>query len=132
MSSRTIYLARLLGYYSIAVGLSMLLHKQAVVYMVTALVDDPALIWITGVVALAVGLAMVLGHNVWRGGALPVVVTVVGWLSLAKGLALLFLPQAMFEGAIGGPRYGQMYYASPVLSLVIGLYLVWASWGEKA
>jgi hypothetical protein len=129
MSSRTIYLARLLGFYSIAVGLSILLHKQAIVYMVTTLVDDPALVWVTGVVALAVGLAIVLGHNEWRGGALPLVVTVVGWWSLAKGLALLFLPQATFEGMLGGGRYGQMYWMSAALSLGLGAYLVWASWG---
>jgi hypothetical protein len=31
------------------------------------------------IISLAVGVAMILGHNVWSGGALPVVVTLVGW-----------------------------------------------------
>jgi hypothetical protein len=37
------------------------------------------------------GVAMVVGHNVWSGGALPLVVTPVGWLILAKGLLLLVI-----------------------------------------
>ena len=45
-----------------------------------------------GVFALIVGLAIVLGHNVWSGGAAPAIVTLVGWASLVKGLLILFLP----------------------------------------
>ena len=45
------------------------------------------------IVGLAMGLAMVVGHNVWSGGALPVVVTLVGWWTAIKSLALLILPQ---------------------------------------
>jgi hypothetical protein len=36
--------------------------------------------------SLAARLATILGHNVWSGGALPVVV----WMIVAKGLPLLF------------------------------------------
>lgn len=39
----------------------------------------------SGMVATAVGIAVVLGHNVWSGGWLPVVVTAVGWAALLKG-----------------------------------------------
>jgi hypothetical protein len=129
MSSRTIYLARLLGLYSIAVALSMLLHKQAMVDLVAALVGSTPLAFITGMVAVTAGLAVILGHNVWSGGALPVVVTVIGWWSLFKGLFLLFVPQATIAGLLGGGRYEQMYYVSPTVTLVLGLYLVWAGWG---
>jgi hypothetical protein len=41
---------------------------------------------------------MILGHNAWSGGRLPVVVTVAGWLILAKGLLLLFVtPEALSQ-----------------------------------
>jgi hypothetical protein len=33
---------------------------------------------LTSVITLVIGLALVVGHNVWSGGALPVTVTVVG------------------------------------------------------
>jgi hypothetical protein len=43
---------------------------------------------------------MVLGHNIWSGGALVVVVTVVGWITLVKSLLFLFLPPELMELAI--------------------------------
>jgi hypothetical protein len=59
----------------------------------------------------------------WSGGGLPMVVTLVGWLILAKGLLLLFLePEAvlrMFEQM----RYAEQYYLFLAPALVIGLYL---------
>lgn len=48
-----------------------------------------------GGVMLAAGLAMVLAHNIWSGGALVVVVTLVGWMTLIKSLGFLFLPPEM-------------------------------------
>jgi len=49
-------------------------------------------------VALCAGLALVLAHNVWSGGALPILVTIVGWISLLKGLMILILPPQTDEG----------------------------------
>jgi hypothetical protein len=43
----------------------------------------------SAIFSLAAGLAIILGHNVWSGGTLPVIVTLVGWLIFAKGLVLL-------------------------------------------
>jgi hypothetical protein len=49
---------------------------------------------VLGVSTLAAGLAMVLAHNIWSGDALAVIVTLMGWLTLAliKGLLFLLLP----------------------------------------
>jgi hypothetical protein len=65
----------------------------------TAVADGPVML-VYAIISLAVGLAMILGHNVWSGGALPVVVTLVGWLILAKGLMLLFVTPEGFEAAL--------------------------------
>jgi hypothetical protein len=35
---------------------------------------------------------MVHGHNVSSGGALPILVTLIGWITLIKGALFLFLP----------------------------------------
>lgn len=75
MSRLTVFLSRLIGLFAILVALSLLMHKQATVETLTALVRNPPLLLIFGMIWLIAGLAMVLGHNVWSGGALPVVVT---------------------------------------------------------
>lgn len=131
MSMRTTYLSRLLGCYSIMVGLAMMVHKQAMVEMMKELATSSAAIYAVGLIAIAVGLAMVLGHNVWQGGALPVVVTLIGWWSLIKGLLCLFLPQSAIAGLLGGSRYEQYYYVTPAISLLAGIFLIVASSKRK-
>ena len=69
---------------------------------------------------------MVLGHNVWSGGALPVVVTLVGWLILAKGVLLLFFTPDVVSQMFEQMRYAEHYYLYLAPALVIGLYLTWA------
>ena len=72
-------------------SLTMAIHKHATVEMVTAIAGNAPELFLCGVIATVAGLAIVLGHNVWSGGALPVVVTLSGWLALLKGVSLLFL-----------------------------------------
>ena len=76
----------------------MITGRQATLESVTALLHDPSMIFILGLITLAAGLAMVLAHNIWSGGALVVIVTIVGWISLLKSLLLLFLPPEMEAG----------------------------------
>jgi len=75
MTALTIFLARLIALFAILVSLSMVLHKRVMVETTTALLRNGPLLLITGMVGLVAGLAMVLSHNIWSGGALPVVVT---------------------------------------------------------
>jgi len=92
MSALTIFLAKLLGLYCIIVGLTMMGNRRTMIDAVNSLIRSPSLILLAGVIAVGVGLGLVVGHNIWSGGALPVVVTVIGWLSLIKGVALLAQP----------------------------------------
>jgi len=126
MSPRTAFLSRLIGLYCILVSLSMVSHKRATVGMVTALVHNPTGLFIAGLMTLVAGLAMILGHNVWSGGALPVVVTLIGWLTLIRGLLFLLLsPEAAAEFYLGGLRYEQLFYLYASISLVLGVYLTY-------
>ena len=123
MSRLTVFLARFIGLFTVLLIATLLLRGSAVVE--TAIADKP-LMFTYAIISLALGLAMILGHNVWSGGALPVVVTLVGWLILAKGLLLLFLtPEALTE-LFGRMQYGDHIYLYVAPSLVIGLYLTWA------
>ncbi len=132
MSPRTKFLARLIGLYSILIWLAMVTHKQASVEMVTALVHNPPLLFLSGVFAVSVGLAMVLGHNVWSGGAMPVIVTLVGWATLVKGLLLLFLPPGAAPGVLlGSLHYEQLFYVYTGISLLLGIYLTYGA-GRRA
>lgn len=125
MSTRTIFLARLLGLYCIVVALFMFTHKTATVDTVSNLVHSQTQLLLIGLIGVSCGLALVLGHNVWSGGALPVLVTLTGWLSLIKGLAVLFLPpvsaSVFFLDTL---QYERFFYGYTSFTAVLGIILV--------
>jgi len=127
MSPRTAFLGKLIGLYYILVSLSMLRHKQATVDMVTALVHNPPVLFVTGLLVVAVGLALILAHNVWSGGALPVIVTLFGWVTLIKGLLFLFLsPETTSVFFLGELHYEQFFYFYVGFCLLLGIYMTYA------
>ncbi len=123
MSRLTVFLARFIGLFTVLLVVALLVRGSA---NVEAAVADRPVMLVYAIISLAAGVAMILGHNVWSGGALPVVVTLVGWLILAKGLVLLLVTPDVLQQIFDHMQYGEHYYLYLAPSLVIGLYLTWA------
>jgi ribose/xylose/arabinose/galactoside ABC-type transport system permease subunit len=92
-------------------------------------VDDrnPPLLLFVVVLGLAAGLAMVLGHNIWLGGALPIVITLLGWLIAIRGAVLLSVSQDTTIKFFEALRYEELFYGYMGATLVLGLFLTFAS-----
>ncbi len=126
MLPRTLFLSRLIGLYCILVALSMFTRRQATLESVTAVLRDPSIMFVLGAITLVAGLAMVLAHNIWSGGALVVIVTLVGWITLIKSLFFLFLPPEVEAGFfLRQIHYQQFFYLYTGVSLVLGIYLTY-------
>ena len=123
MSRLTVFLARFIGLSTVLITVSFLVHGSAMIR--TTVADGPVMLSYA-IISLAAGVAMIIGHNVWSGGALPVVVTLFGWLIFAKGLLLLFLTPEALTGFFERMQYGQHLYLYLAPALVIGVYLTWA------
>ncbi len=133
MTARTIYLSRLLGLFCVVVIPSLVIHRQATVYSFTVFFNSPAAMLLTGCIGVAVGLALILAHNIWKGGALPVVVTIVGWLSLIKGLLMLLLPPGVeAEIILCWLRRPLCFYLCMTPSFLIGVYLTYEGFRSRA
>jgi hypothetical protein len=103
----------------------MMIHKPIIVATVRSLVHGSPPMFLGGVIMVPLGLAMVIGHNVWS-SAPAVVVTLVGWIMLLKGLLLLFLtPEAEANLFLKDLRYEDLFYVYAGTTLVIGLYLTY-------
>ena len=63
-----------------------------------------------------------LGHQVWSGGALPVVVTLIGWAALLKGIVLLLVPAERVADAYKGIGLARFFHVWMVVVLAIGLW----------
>ena len=126
MSPRTVFLARLIGPFAILLSLSELVHKQQTVETAAALVRDRPLVLMIAMMGLLAGLAMVIAHNVWSGGALPVVITLFGWILLIRGAVMLFLSPEAVAGMLEFFRFEQLLYFYAGVTLLLGLYLAYA------
>ncbi len=122
MSARTVFLARLFGLYCLIMAVAMLLQADAFVTIVHALMADAPLVLIAAVFTLFGGLALVLLHNTWSGGALPVIVTLIGWLTLIKAVVLLVLPSAKLAALYGGVSQTHILISGSI-TLLLGIYL---------
>ena len=133
MPPLTTFLAKLLGLFSIVIGLAMIARRQEMVASVDALVHSPTFLLIAGLIALTIGLAMVLAHNIWSGGVLPIIATIIGWLILIRGLILAFLPAAMVANLFEAMHFSRLLYLYASISVVLGIYLTFAGFrgGER-
>jgi len=127
MSPLTVSLGKLIGIFLIVVSVAMALDKASLVEIITALIDDRALILIVGMAALVAGLAIVLAHNVWSGGVLPVLVTLFGWLLVIRGLVLLLVPTETFIAYFQMLRFDDLFYAYAGITLLLGLIFSYAA-----
>ena len=124
MSPQTRFLARLIGLYSIIVPLAMVAHRQATIETVRALLSNPPMQFLFGLLAVATGLAIVVGHNLWTGGTVPVAITLIGWGTLFKGMLFLFLsPESETALFMGNFHYEQYFYGYSAVSILIGAWL---------
>jgi len=118
MSPLTLYLARFFGLAMLLTCASLAIRPKAAIAAVTSVAESPGLMLVTGVFTLAAGVAAVIGHNVWSGGALPIVVTMIAWVTLLKGLALIAVPPSAMIAAYRVLHYPQR------LGLVMGVAAV--------
>lgn len=126
MSPRTLFLSRLLGLYLFVCGLALIVHKEAFRDALATLPNNSlTILWASFFTVLA-GLAMVLVHNIWSKSPVAVIVTVLGWLTLIKGVLYLLLPLNWLEKFIQGAFNSSLYlYSVTVVSLLLGAYLTY-------
>jgi hypothetical protein len=131
MPSRSAFLGKLIGFYLAFFGIYILVQRQTALNTLTTLVHNTPLMLVCALLGMTAGLAIILSHNVWSGGGLPIIVTVAGWLALIKGLILLLLPPAAQPTYFEAFRFGQFMYFYAIVLLVLGAYLISAALGSK-
>jgi hypothetical protein len=126
MRPLSVFLARLFGLSLTIVAVWMLADEPDLGATIQALPLDRPAILLLSLMCIASGLAVVLGHQVWSGGIAPVLVTLVGWLLLVRGVVLLFLPPSLLERIVAALVGTGWLYASGVVALGLGLILTYA------
>ena len=127
MSPLTLYLARVFGVFGVLMCAALVARPKASIATIQSMTTNPGLILVTGIVTMAAGVATVIGHNVWTGGALAIVVTALGWVTLIKGLALTAVPPSVLNSAYRVLHYPRIFRAVMAVALVLSAWLTWAA-----
>jgi hypothetical protein len=110
----------------------MFAHAQVTMEIMKAIIQNRPLLFIAGLLGMTAGLAIVLSHNVWSGGVLPIVVTLFGWASLIKGMLLLLLsPETESRVFIVGLGYEQHPNLFAAFALLLGVYMAYSGFNLK-
>ena len=85
------YLAQIWGISLVIIPLAMLVKEKYVKQLFESVEDDKKFFcW--GITSFLIGLLMVLSFNVWS-QSWQVVITILGWATLLKGLVVIFFPE---------------------------------------
>lgn len=88
----SLFLAKLMGPISLVGGISLFLNAAAYKAMAQEFLRSPALLYLSGLLTMTAGLAVLLNHNLWVGDW-RVLITIFGWLATIGGAARIALPQ---------------------------------------
>jgi uncharacterized membrane protein len=113
------FLARLIGPVALAAGVGLLVNQASYRAMAAEFMRSRALIFLSGLLSLTGGLAIVLTHNVWAADW-PVLITIVGWLATLSGVARILIPDKV-------EQFGRSALRTPRMLMIGGL--VWTAIG---
>ena len=96
----SIFLARLIGPVMVIVGLAVLFNQNGFRDLAREFVQSRALIFLSGLVILPAGIAIILVHNVWTvSGSL--MITLFGWITAITSAVRVIAPQfVMTRGSV--------------------------------
>ncbi len=107
-----VYIARLVGPLFVVLGVGVLLNRTLYADMIGEAVRTPTLIYISGLLALTAGLAVLNAYRAWTADW-RVIVTILGWLFVIAGVIRIVLPRLTMSLATA-------IYSEPAVLLAVG------------
>lgn len=116
------YLAELWGISLVIVSLALLI-KEKHLKRLFAEIQSEETFFMWGLVTFVMGLAMVLAYSVWAMNW-QVIITILGWATLIKGLFILFFPEVLKKCTKKIENHQFLPFAL-LIALFIGLVLTY-------
>ena len=126
---RSVFLAKLIGPLLAAIGTALIFNANTFLAMGSEFVKSHALIYVSGLLALTAGLAIVNLHTVgsadWR-----VAITIIGWLCVFGGVMRVVFPRIVEEigTAILTNTNDTWAIGEGIIVLAIGAWLSYAGY----
>jgi hypothetical protein len=94
--STSVFIARLIGPVMLVIGLAVFTNQRAFRDMAEEFLASRALLFLSGLLIMPVGLAIVLTHTIWAVDG-RVMITLFGWLNVIGGALRLFAPAYVMQ-----------------------------------
>ena len=121
----SLFLARVIGLYCVIVGFAYIFKRHFFRQVMEEYFDNRSVVLISAILALIVGLLLVVGHPVWE-MSWRVIITLFGYLSLLKGILLLYSPKVMKKMTRALTAWdGLVFSGLTAITLIIGAYLIY-------
>ena len=125
MNETTLFLSQLMGPVLIALGLSMLIRKDAYQEFFQNLSKNRAFLLYNGLLEGTAGLAIVLHHNLWNTPA-QVVISLLGWGMMLEGLFGLFVSKRTIKDIVHSSA--TTLNVAALLCILMGAYLAYVAY----
>jgi len=120
----SIFLAQLMGIFSLVMGFSMLAKQKMLISIFHELSGSRALSYILGTLMFLLGLLVILNHNVWELSP-RIIITIIGWVILIEGGSYLFISKETLRKYLAFLDNRKIYYIIALGYLILGSYLVY-------
>jgi len=125
----SLFLAKLIGLYLLAMGGLWIARGHEMMASIEDYSTSRPAVFLSGIIALVVGLAMAIGHSVWelhwRG-----LITLFGYISIVKGVSLIGFPEWRRSQA-EWMRNDWVTRVWLLVVLVLGGYLAWVGFTQR-
>jgi len=112
---RSLFLARLIGPTFVVIAFGMLINPGVYESMIAEALHIGILFYLSGLLSLLAGLAIVNLHNEWCANW-RVIITVLGWLMTIGGIVRIVVPQIAIA-------IGSTIYSGRTLTIIIALII---------
>jgi hypothetical protein len=122
------WLASIFGPLLMILGIWMLFYHENMVKVCTSCKNTPSVQYLMGIINMLIGLTILSQWNLWAWN-LPLLVTLLGWVTLIRGVMALFLPHLLMKLATHDPGWLKI---KGIIPLIWGFGLCWlAFWMQS-
>lgn len=130
-AATTRFCARVIGPLMLIIGAIVIARFDAIALLIPAIVGDAPLAFITGIFTLIVGMILVAAHHHF-GSIAAIVITILGMLTLVRGISLMLAPDLIASLANAMINNGPAVMIAGAVAALIGAWLSFVGWFAKA
>ena len=122
------FIAQIIGLLFSIDAVGVLINTAIYRRMVEEFTESPALRYLGGILALFFGLFILNFNNAWTADW-TVIITIIGWLSVVKGVLLIVFPNVCLHLSDWMRKGDAMMHYMDFINLLLGLFLTFKGFG---